>query len=591
MIQYDDDFFNEIERNLLPSNVHFSVQQKNVIFNSDTANVIAGPGSGKTTVLIAKCALLLSEENQCNDKGICVITHTNIAVDEILSGLHKVGIKEVGYPNFIGTIQEFIIQYFSKKSFHLFSENQEMIVLDGEEYFQKFNEVFSYLKPRWYKWDAPRPEYKSPQITFKPNFKFDITSDAPPSYKDAFNSSIQTLLRLGYINNSQCLEFANWYINNYQDSIIEALKNRFRFILLDEAQDTSDDQLTILNEIFLDNIPFQRFGDPYQALYTIFGEKKDAWLPSIEKVEKIEITETVRFSEEIAKHVRNVALEKYDAFTSTSINESHSPYFILYNSEEDLIRKYDELIKFISDKDRSYNTSQNKDSIISLKHDDLKAIFKHYEKNNVDISISQSLITKLYKFIIKTFAYETDISLRESEEMLREDYKTRINIALGIKQAFSQNNVDFLISQIESLCEKEISNFKDKKIKKKLEIMFSNTSVAANIPDSVPSTSKRGVYIGTIHSVKGETHRSTLLLLNTQLDNHIFDILKPYLIGEYQSLDKIEKDLINDTIKFLKLAYVAFSRPTHLLAIGIEESMLSPEYKEKLIAYGWVEKE
>lgn len=249
------------------------------------------------------------------------------------------------------------------------------------------------------------------------------------------------------------------------------------------------------------------------------------------------------------------------------------------------------MIKFISDKDRSYNTSQNKDSIISLKHDDLKAIFKHYEKNNVDISISQSLITKLYKFIIKTFAYETDISLRESEEMLREDYKTRINIALGIKQAFSQNNVDFLISQIESLCEKEISNFKDKKIKKKLEIMFSNTSVAANIPDSVPSTSKRGVYIGTIHSVKGETHRSTLLLLNTQLDNHIFDILKPYLIGEYQSLDKIEKDLINDTIKFLKLAYVAFSRPTHLLAIGIEESMLSPEYKEKLIAYGWVEKE
>lgn len=39
----------------------------------------------------------------------------------------------------------------------------------------------------------------------------------------------------------------------------------------------------------------------------------------------------------------------------------------------------------------------------------------------------------------------------------------------------------------------------------------------------------------------------------------------------------------------IKLAYVAFSRPRYLLAIGIPESSISNEYKEKLSSYGWKE--
>ena len=47
-------------------------------------------------------------------------------------------------------------------------------------------------------------------------------------------------------------------------------------------------------------------------------------------------------------------------------------------------------------------------------------------------------------------------------------------------------------------------------------------------------------YIGTIHSVKGETHRSTLLVLDTVLKSYstnsiteywIFDLLKEYSCG------------------------------------------------------------
>ncbi|MCY9127667.1 hypothetical protein MOE95_15280 [Bacillus spizizenii] len=53
----NEKYLEEIEKRLLPKGASFSGQQKEVILNSGSANVVAGPGSGKTTVLTAKCAL------------------------------------------------------------------------------------------------------------------------------------------------------------------------------------------------------------------------------------------------------------------------------------------------------------------------------------------------------------------------------------------------------------------------------------------------------------------------------------------------------------------------------------------------------
>ncbi|UTT43854.1 UvrD-helicase domain-containing protein [Exiguobacterium aurantiacum] len=152
---FKESLLSEIESCLLSDNIHFSSQQKEVLRNNNSVNVIAGPGSGKTTVLIAKCALLLKSENH-KDKGICVITHTNVAVDEIKSGLKKAGINEISHPNFVGTIQDFIIQYFSRKAFHLFLKDTEMKILDTEEYYNQFCKVFSVLKPAEYSYYPPR---------------------------------------------------------------------------------------------------------------------------------------------------------------------------------------------------------------------------------------------------------------------------------------------------------------------------------------------------------------------------------------------------------------------------------------------------
>ena len=95
---------------------------------------------------------------------------------------------------------------------------------------------------------------------------------------------------------------------------------------------------------------------------------------------------------------------------------------------------------------------------------------------------------------------------------------------------------------------------------------------------------------------KGETHRSTLLVLNTvfligmEHSYEILELLNNYLIGHYIDLENISNlQLKRETKNALKLAYVAFSRPTHLVAIGIHKDKLTEKLKEELIEFGWKE--
>ncbi|MFJ7929572.1 UvrD-helicase domain-containing protein [Peribacillus sp. NPDC096448] len=126
---------------ILPPGCDFFDQQKEAIRAEGSIDIVAGPGSGKTTVPIAKCGLLLNKIAK-SDKGICLITHTNVAVDEIRTGLAKMGMNDIEYPNFIGTIQEFFNNFFAKKAFHMILGEKNFRVLDDKEYQEKFSELF-----------------------------------------------------------------------------------------------------------------------------------------------------------------------------------------------------------------------------------------------------------------------------------------------------------------------------------------------------------------------------------------------------------------------------------------------------------------
>lgn len=95
-------------------NISFDSNRKAIIRNADSLDFQAVPGSGKTTLLVSKL-LLISNKWNFNDCGICVLSHTNVAKEEIKRKILKNNFdkKLLKYPHFIGTIQEFVDKYLA----------------------------------------------------------------------------------------------------------------------------------------------------------------------------------------------------------------------------------------------------------------------------------------------------------------------------------------------------------------------------------------------------------------------------------------------------------------------------------------------
>src|ERR1700726_409373 len=77
--------------------------------SQEVMDVEACPGSGKTTLLVAKLGVL-SRGWKDLTRGVCVLSHTNVARREIEAGLGSTpeGQRIMGYPHFVGTIHNFI---------------------------------------------------------------------------------------------------------------------------------------------------------------------------------------------------------------------------------------------------------------------------------------------------------------------------------------------------------------------------------------------------------------------------------------------------------------------------------------------------
>jgi len=599
----------EITQFILPKGCSFFPQQKAAIMAEGSLNIVAGPGSGKTTVLIAKCALLLTRQRGM-DRGVCLITHTNVAVDEIKMRLKKVGIHDVVYPNFLGTIQEFFNTYFGRKAFYLIHKEKQFRVLDDEEYKNKFDTLFEKKKPDWYTYSPPNISKGSPGLVINDDYSYSIISQANESYRSIFNECINILFNYGIVNNRQCLELSKWYIEKYQEKVISAIQCRFEYLLLDEAQDTSEIQYSLLKKLFTSTkINFQKFGDPYQSLYSIFDGNRDAWKPNEELVNNglpyEEISETSRFGSSISNLVKNVCIESYDTFESMNLVESFAPHYIIYDSksESDLFHKYKSLIRHCTMVSKDYSISQKKDAVLSAFHDDLTSIHSPYIKPTIKIRKPKSIVRRSYDLLTDLLAKELDISLEDFINMIEDELNYKEILSKCVKEINSESFIiDDVILNLEKIIKKITSNpeacFNKINAKSQIEYLC-QTIIDEKIENIIeqPFTDDKNLYIGTIHSAKGETHRSTMLVLNTVFKDNRFeptyrmiDLLKEYLLGNYSAPDLIEDRVKRDeTIKSLKLAYVALSRPTHLAVVAIPHDFISgqEEFVTHLNESGW----
>lgn len=597
-----------IEKSLLPSGCHFSEEQKDVILHNDTMDVVAGPGTGKTTVLTARVKILL-EQLKDSGQGICVLTHTNVAVDEIKSSLRKLGIEDIKTPHFIGTIQDFFNTFFAKKAFHLILGDKKMRVLDDDIFRERFNKQFvGYYQfldvsvPRY----LPNPAGKIDKWNFSQEAKSvrveSKVGGQNKQYNNAFNTSMENLFKSGIITNNCCLELSKWYIEQHNEIFRNTISKRFDYLLLDEVQDTSQFQFELIQSLFdKTSVIIQKFGDPYQAIYNIWGGDTELAWEIDDSMEK-RISKTSRFGESIVNIVKNVCVKKYDDLESDSKNNSFPPYFIVYDNGDDLINKYCSLIDRLEKGNETFKNSSKSKVIVSAQHKDLENTFgERYQRVVVKDLNYRSDLDLFLDICLKELSRNFENNF---EDRLKED-GFRIKIFKIIKNLRTEDDekiIDGLSALLDELIDDEgllqNKNTLCNEIKDKLQNNFSkNIQIQTNV--SVDNAGK-DIRLGTIHSVKGETHKATLLMLNSKFTNgyadtsprySILQLLEKYLSNNYVELPEDKNDEEKETEKALKLAYVALSRPTHLVCIGIPAQLIErdSDFLSNLQKAGWIE--
>ncbi len=289
---------------IMGGKIHFDSDRIEIIKSMDSVDVQAFPGSGKTTILVAKLAILARKWPYQN-AGICVLSHTNVAREEIEDrlGNTEIGRKLLSYPHFIGTVHSFFDTYVTLP--WLKSNGYNINIIDSE-YVQslRWNRLSyntrSYLK-RYFKKETIC-EYKNTIGT--------IDWNKNGTTKEYLLSVIEQTQKEGYYTFGEMLLYAKKVLDDWNE-ISNAVQSRFPVLFIDEAQDTDTFQWELLNRAFgTDDVKSirQGFGDSNQAIYgNIYLDDVSGNFP---RQGALVLNESRRFDSSIASLANTVALSK-----------------------------------------------------------------------------------------------------------------------------------------------------------------------------------------------------------------------------------------------------------------------------------------
>lgn len=424
------------------------------------------------------------------------------------------------------------------------------------------------------------------------------------------------------------------------------IQRRFAFVFVDEMQDMDSHQYNLLEDLFFDNensiSKYQRIGDKNQAIFNGDSKIQDLW---IDRGNKLELNGSHRLSANIAKIVQSFALHPIEIVglrkNADGSDITIPPHIILYDNDckENIIPKFAEIIKQFKENGEIPNESNNKycaiawnakpeESIDKLR---LPDYFPKYSKEearkNIDYPTLESYLNfydeqskTLYtvrKSILNAF-----IKILRLEKLFdknpKDGKRDRIFTKRNLLKYFRDEKNDFyiefklfifkwsfatvkgknekVITEIRDFIPTFLSNFEranpafDNKIDLSKEFIETACPSVANTDEEIPTSEKRNliefedigeIQVGTVHSVKGQTHTATLYLETS----YQFDGGKSYesqrLCEQFKAnnLDGTEGKRVKQSAK---MAYVGFSRPTHLLCLGIHKDRFDLFLRENL---------
>ena len=614
--QITDSEIQDVEHMLLPSDCHFADDALCVIRHWKSVDVSACPGSGKTTVLLAKLKLLADRMPFESGSGICVLSHTNVAVNEIKKKLTGYTDKLLSYPNYVGTIQSFIDQFVTIPYIRKVVGHSVQPV-DDRTYAQH---VIQKMK---------RGSYSALYYTISSNFKnggvryADLTEyisalylrddgslcvkNQKRSLAGADKASTQQFIKLkndllkdeGIMRYQDAFQYADIAIKELSEQYTNLFSQRFQYVYIDEYQDCNEQQRNALQKLFdPSKCVVTHIGDADQAIYNSNADKTVDWQPVNGF---LSISSSCRYCQKIADVLSPLCKDKFP-IQSSVVGVGLNPVLIIYDKETigDVLGAFISILEKtgINDPNGVYKAIGFVKNSTGI---NIGSYWKDFDSNNqktseykywniIDEICSQLQQGKLYKaeslmrkLMCRIFHY---IGVRNAEN--GKEY-TPLSIRAELKADYNDVYPEYILS-LSKLNDYTRENV-DSVVRKMVDALLNTESQGnRNIFDDIPqhfmedqvtehqAKSDKNVFVDpirgrriqfdTVHGVKGETHDATLYLeTESHKGSDIGRILYCYGVG------KAGTSPLYDYCR--KIAYVGMSRPRKLLCVAVQESTYS----------------
>lgn len=249
-------------------------QKKAVNHGKGPMLVLAGPGSGKTTVITQRVRYLI-ESGQAPANNILVITFTKAAAEEMRTRFQEEGTATAKLVRF-GTFHAIFFMILK----HAYRYSSGNILKEGQKK-QFLHEIMTHLKLE----AEDETEYlssvaseislvKSERISLEHYFPVNCSGEV---FQQFFAQYQECLRQNGLLDFDDMLVYC-YELLSARDDILKIWQNQFQYILIDEFQDINKIQYDIIKMLAKPENNLFVVGDDDQSIYRFRGAKPEIML-------------------------------------------------------------------------------------------------------------------------------------------------------------------------------------------------------------------------------------------------------------------------------------------------------------------------
>lgn len=247
-------------------------QKEAVLATEGPVLVLAGAGSGKTTVLVSRIAYMISEK-YINPWNILAITFTNKAANEMKTRVERL-LGDTAKNMWVGTFHSVCVRIL-RSCIDLLGYNRDFVIYDSADTRTLMKECLRELNI-----DEKSFPVRN-VLSIISNAKNDLM-DAPTFeniYRNDYRMSIISKVYYRYqtkLRKNNAIDFDDIILNTVKvlsenPDVLMKYQNKFRYILVDEYQDTNNSQYLLINLLAQSHKNLCVVGDDDQSIYKFRG--------------------------------------------------------------------------------------------------------------------------------------------------------------------------------------------------------------------------------------------------------------------------------------------------------------------------------